>query len=220
MYPKVKRIVVTWRQGRGANRIPVAIVKKNESEGMSFRYIQEGIEQAKKNGFVCYPDFTDTNKIYNLNVQQVLSHRLNSPERPDIEKYYKFWEIPEESRGDVYKMLAYTQGQLPTDNFEFLAQYYSVNGVRFVSEIAGFSENPLETGSLTEGCELEWKLEPRNKHDDKAIALYYKSQLIGHIKRIHNDVFHLRNAGSLRVKVKKLEQNGHINKAYILIYAD
>lgn len=220
MYPKIRQIVVTWRQGRGSSRIPIAIVKKNESEGMSFRYIAEGVELAKKSGFVCYPDFTDTNKVYTLNIQQILSHRLNSPERPDIEKYYDFWEIPEESRGDVFRMLAYTQGQLPTDNFEFLAQYYTVSKVRFVSEITGFSEMPLETGTLREGCELEWKLEPRNEFDKYAVALYYESQMIGHIKRIHNDVFHLRNAGVLKVKVKKLEQNGHINKAYILIYAE
>ena len=219
MYPKVKQIVVTWRQGKGYNRIPIAIVKKNESEGMSFRYIAEGVKQAKELGFVCYPDFTDVNKAYTLNIQQILSHRLNSPERPDIEKYYDFWEIPEESRGDVFRMLAYTQGQLPTDNFEFLAQYYTVNKVRFVSEITGFSKTPLETGTLHEGCELEWKLEPRNEFDKNSVALYYQSQMIGHIKRIHNEVFHLRNAGVLKVKVKKLEQNGHVNKAYILIYA-
>ena len=220
MYPKIRQIVVTWRQGRGFNRIPVAIVKKNESEGMSFRYIEEGVNQARKNGFACYPDFTDINRVYNQNIQQILSHRLNSPERPDIGKFYDFWEIPSESRGDIYRMLAYTQGQLPTDNFEFLAQYYSVSGVRFVSEITGFSENPLDTGSLTEGCELEWKLDQKNEYDKKAVSLYYKSQFVGHIKRIHNDVFHLRNAKSLKVKVKKLEQNGHINKAYILIYAE
>lgn len=220
MYPKIRQIVVTWRQGKGYNRIPIASVKKNESEGMSFRYLPDGVELAKKYGFVCYPDFTDINKIYSLNIQQILSHRLNSPERPDIEKYYDFWEIPEDSRGDVYRMLAYTQGLLPTDNFEFLAQYYSVNGVRFVSEITGFSENPLDTGALYEGCELAWKLEPRNEYDKKAVTLYYKDQMIGHVKRVHNEVFHLKNAGALKVKVKKLEQNGHINKAYILIYAE
>ena len=220
MYPKIRQIVVTWRQGRGSNRIPVAIVKKNESEGMSFRYILEGVEQAKKSGFVCYPDFTDITKVYYLNIQQILSHRLNSPERPDIERYYDFWEIPQESKGDVYRMLAYTQGLLSTDNFEFLAQYYSITGIKFVSEITGFSDNPLDTGSLYEGCELDWKWEPRNEYDKKAIALYYKTQKIGYIKRIHNEVFHLKNAKALKVRVKKLEQNGHINKAYILIYKD
>ena len=89
MYPKIRKIVVTWRQGKGYNRIPIATVKKNESEGMTFRYLPDGVELAKKNGFVCYPDFTDTNKIYSLNMQQILSHRLNSPARPDIEKYYE-----------------------------------------------------------------------------------------------------------------------------------
>ena len=219
MYPKIKQIVVTWRQGRGSNRVPIAIVKRNESEGVSFRYIHEGIIEAKKEGFVCYPDFTDVARVYQQNVLQTLSHRLVSPERPDIDKYYDFWEIPEEAKGDAYRMLAYTQGILPTDNFEFLAQYYSVREVRFVSEITGFTNNPLETGSLQEGSILEWKLDSRNEFDKDAVSLHYKSQLIGYVKRVHNNVFHLRNARLLKVKIKKLEQNGHINKAYILIYA-
>lgn len=220
MYPKIKQIVVTWRQGRGSSRIPIGVVKKNENEGMSFRYLSDGVDEAKKCGFVCYPDFTDINSLYNKNVQQALSYRLNSPERPDIEKYYDFWEIPDESKDDVYRMLAYTQGLLPTDNFEFLAQYYSITGVRFVSEITGFSDNPLETGFLSEGCMLEWKHEPSNKYDPKAISLHFDSQKVGYVKKIHNEVFFLKNSRRLRVRVKKLEQNGHINKAYILIYAE
>lgn len=220
MYPKIKQIIVTWRKGRGANRIPIAVVKKNESEGTTFRYIQEGVAQAQKVGFVCYPDFTDTDKTYNLNVQQILSHRLNNPERPDIDKYYDFWEIPKESRGDVYRMLVYTQGLLPTDNFEFLAQYYSVSKVKFVSEVCGFSDHPLNTGSIHEGDTLIWKLEQKNEYDCKAVALYFGIQKIGYVKRIHNEVFHLRNSKSLKIRVKKLEQNGHINKAYILIFSE
>ena len=219
MYPKIREIIVTWRKGRGSRRIPIGIVRKNETEGMSFRYIPEGVEQAKTDGFVCYPDFTDTSRVYNQNVQQVLAHRLNSPERPDIDKYYEFWEIPENSRNDVFRMLAYTQGQLPTDNFEFLALYYSVSGVHFVSEITGFSENPLETGSIYEGCMLDWKLERNNEFDKKAVVLYYDGEKVGYVKKLHNDVFHLRNSKSLKVKVKKLEQNGHVKKAYILIFS-
>jgi hypothetical protein len=220
MYPKIKQIVVTWRKGKSYDRIPIAIVKKNESEGTTFRYIEGGVEKAKQDGFVCFPDFLDVSKIYNQNVLQVLSYRINDPERPDIEKYYRFWEIPDQAKGDIYRILAYTQGQLPTDNFEFLAEYYSVTGVRFVSEITGFSVNQIETGCIHEGDILEWKLEPRNEFDKNAVALYCGMQMVGHVKRFHNSVFHLKNSRLLKVKVKKVEQNGHVSKAYILIYSE
>ena len=52
------------------------------------------------------------------------------------------------------------------------------------------------------------------------VALYFGIQKVGYVKRIHNEVFHLKNSKSLKIKVKKLEQNGHINKAYIIIFSE
>ena len=149
---------------------------------------------------------------------KVLSLRINDSERSDIQDYYKFWEVPKTAQKDTYRLLAYTQGMLPTDNFEFLAEYYGVKGVRFVSELTGLSENQLKNDCIREGDKLEWKLEPDNEYDPKAVALYKDGQKLGHVKRIHCHVFHLPSSNLLKVRVKKIEHNGHISRALILIY--
>lgn len=217
MRPHIKNITLVWRSGRSHSRIPVAIVKSNVF-GTTFKYLKEGVEQAKKEGFVCFPDFPDTKEVHDENVLKVLSLRINDSERSDIQDYYKFWEVPKVAQNDTYRLLAYTQGMLPTDNFEFLAEYYGLKGVRFVSELTGLSENQLENDCIQEGDELEWKLEPHNQYDSQAVALYKDGQMLGHVKRIHCKMFHLPSSNLLRVRVKKIEHNGHISRAFILIY--
>lgn len=217
MRPHIKYITLVWRSGKSHSRIPVAIVKSNVF-GTTFKYLKDGVEQAKKEGFVCFPDFPDTMEVHSTNVLKVLSLRINDSERSDIQDYYKFWEVPKAAQKDTYRLLSYTQGILPTDNFEFLAEYYGVKGVRFVSELTGLSENQLENDRICEGDELEWKLEPENRYDSKAVALYKKGQILGYVKRIHSHVFYLPSGKLLRVKVKKIEHNGHISRAYVLIY--
>ena len=217
MRPHIKNITLVWRTGKSHSRIPVAIVKSNVF-GTTFKYLKDGVEQAQKEGFVCFPDFPDTMEIHSTNVLKVLSLRINDSERSDIQDYYSFWEVPPAVQKNTSRLLSYTQGILPTDNFEFLAEYYGVKGVRFVSELTGLSENQLENDRINEGDELEWKLEPENEYDSKAVALYKDGQMLGHVKRVHSHVFYLPSSNLLRVKVKKIEHNGHISRAYILIY--
>ena len=217
MLPHVNDIIVIWREGKGKDRIPIAIVK-NDGNNTVFKYIEDGVDCARRNGFVCFPDFPVINKVYDKNVLNALSQRVNNRERSDIEEYYNFWEIPSDARKDTFLMVAYTQGILPTDNFEFLAEYSSVEGVRFVSEITGLTKNKLDNNCISEGDELEWRCEPENESDNMAVALYKENRKLGYVKRIHNQVFHLRDCDKLKVKVKKIEHNGHISRVLILIY--
>ncbi|MDY2622934.1 MAG: hypothetical protein SOV62_00345 [Alloprevotella sp.] len=217
MKPHIKRITVVWRLGRGTRRIPVASIKCN-AVGATFEYNKEELQKAKEQGFMGFPDFPDTQMIHTVNVLKALSLRINDKDRSDIQSYYDFWEVPREAFGDTYRMLAYTQGILPTDNFEFLAEYYGVKGVRFVSEIASLSINQLENDTLKVGDVLQWEKEPDNAQDKKAIVLLKDGQKIGYVKRIHNYVFHLKHSRILQVKVKKIEHNGHITRAFISIY--
>lgn len=217
MRPHIKNITLVWRPGKSHRRIPVAIVKSNVY-GTTFRYLREGVEEAREKGFVCFPDFPDTKEIHETNVLKILAQRINDNERSDIQDYYSFWEVPKVAQKDTYRILAYTQGILPTDNFEFLADYYGVRGVRFVSELTGLSQNLLDNNCIKEGDELDWKLEPENEYDSKAVTLYKDGQLLGHVKKIHSHVFYLPRSKSLKVRVKKIEHNGHIKRALILIY--
>ena len=217
MRPHIKNITLVWRPGKSHRRIPVAIVKSNVF-GTTFRYLKNGVEQAKEKGFVCFPDFPNTKEIHDINVLKILALRINDSERSDIQSYYDFWEVPKDAQKDTYRLLAYTQGMLPTDNFEFLAEYYGIKGIRFVSELTGLSENQLENDSLHEGDELDWKCEPDNKYDSKAVALYKRGQILGYVKKIHSRVFYLPFSKQLKIKVKRIEHNGHISRALILIY--
>lgn len=220
MYPKIKHIIMTWRTGKNQSRIPVGVIKSGTLNGTTFKYIKEGIKKAKLNGFECYSDFPDLDKTYDTNVLKVFSQRINNSDRTDIQKYYNFWEIPDRHKKDIFYLLAYTEGLLPTDNFEFLVEFYGVKGIKIVSEITGFTENPLKTGTLKEGDLLNWECEPNNQYDNKAVILLKGKDKIGYVKKIHSHMFYLENANKLKVKIKKLEQNGHINKAFILIYHD
>lgn len=217
MYPKVKQITVTWRLGRSYGRIPIGIIRSNVLDGTTFQYIKEGVREAKKKGFICYSEFPDLDKKYETNVLSVFAQRINNSDRTDIQEYYNFWEVPPIYKKNIFYLLAYTQGILPTDNFEFLAEFRGVKGLKFVSEITGFSSNPLLAGMLHEGETLRWELEPKNKFDSEAVALYKEDKLIGYVKKIHSHAFLLQGSSSLQVSVKKLEQNEYINRAFILI---
>ncbi len=195
----------------------MAIIKSNVF-GSTFRYLKDGVKEARDQGFVCFPEFPDVQKTYSTNVMNALALRINDSERSDIQSYYDFWGIPETARKDTYRLLAYTQGILPTDNFEFLAEYYGVPGVSFVSELTGLSENQLSNDAIQEGDELDWKLEPDNEYDPYAVVLMKNNRILGHVKRIHSKVFYLPSNNLLKVRVKKIEHNGHISRALIHIY--
>ncbi len=67
----------------------------------------------------------------------IFAQRLIKSERPDIQNFYDFWEIEPQFKDDKFYLLGHTQGLLPTDNFEFLADYKPVEGLHFLTEIAG-----------------------------------------------------------------------------------
>lgn len=207
---------MAWRPTRGQRRIVVGEIKKT-AQTTSFSYIQKGVEEASKLGFICFPDFPDTSKTYNTNIICTLSQRVNNSERSDIEDYYRFWEIPQESKGDIYRMLAYTGGILATDNFEFLVDFYSIKNLTLVSEVSGLSVTPLENETIKVRDILLWERESDNQYDSDAVAIYKGDTKIGYVKRIHARIFQKVGKERLQIVVKKIEHNGHINKAYIAI---
>lgn len=217
MRPHIKDIVMVWRQGKSHERIPVAVIEYR-GERTIFRYIPDGVKKAREQGFAGFPDFSENKEIHETNVLRVLSQRINDSGRTDIQSYYDFWEIPDEAKKDTFQMLAYTQGILPTDNFEFLAEYGDAEGVHFVSEIAGLTKAQLENDALKDGDELEWQCEPNNEYDQNAVMLLKGGNMLGYVKRVHSHVFYLPNSRLLKVKVKKMEHNGHISRVFIVIY--
>ncbi len=209
-------IYLAWRKGAGYPRIIIGVIKRS-AFGVSFSYIKGGLEEAQKEGFVTYTDFPDENKVYTEGVLDIFGLRLNKSERGDIQKYYDYWEIDPQYKDDKYYLLAHTQGLLPTDNFEFLADFNPVKEISFTSELCSLTKLQLPKDTLEEGDQLSWIKEPTNENDKFAVKVYKGDMFVGYIKRIHSRIFYKRCRSKLKITVKSLNRNGHINRAFIKV---
>lgn len=216
MSKDIANIKLAWRKGAGFPRIIIGIIKRN-AFGVSFSYIPEGLEEAKKNGFTTYTDFPDETKVYTEGVLDIFGLRLNKSERGDIQKYYDYWEINPKYKDDKYYLLAHTQGMLPTDNFEFLADFYPTKDLSFTSELCGLTKLQLSKDTLEEGDELRWEKEPSNEYDNYAVKVFKGDIFVGHIKKVHSRIFYKKCRGKLKITVKSINRNGHLNRAFIKI---
>jgi len=211
-------IYLAWRKGKGSRRKVVGIIKRNATDKIRFRYIEEGVKEAEKEGFTPYIDFPDINKEYNENVLEIFGQRLIKSERTDQQKYLDFWDIDPRYKDDKYYLLANTQGMQSNDNFEFLADFHPVKGLSFVSEICGLSHLKHAPGTLSIGDKLTWQLEKNNKFDPKAVKLFKGDKFVGYVKMVHSKVFHHKyNKFPLQVRIKSVDQNGSINRVFIEI---
>lgn len=214
----IGNIFLIWRKGQGSRRIIVGMIKNNKTEGARFSYCEEGVKEAVKDGFVCYTDFPNLLAEYNENVLDIFGQRLNKSEREDIQKYYDFWEVDPIHKHDKYYLLAHTQGIVPTDNFELLANYSPVKGLKFVSEICGLSKLSLPSDTVDVGDELTWEKEPTNAYDKRAVKVYKGNTLLGYIKKVHSSFFYKKGSNRFKIRVISVDKNGHLNRVFIKIY--
>lgn len=213
----IKQIYLVWRRGRSDRRIKIGRILRNQTEGVRFMYILDGVKEAIEKGFNMYPDFPNPSIVYKNNVLDIFSQRLTNTERSDIQKYYEYWEINPKLKDNKYYVLAQTQGLLSTDNFEFLAEYYPVRDLKFISEICGLSKTQIPSGTIKIGDILRWELDSNNSYDKYAVKLYKGEKFLGYVKSVHSKVFHDSKYKLFSVKVKSIEQNGHINRAFVSI---
>ncbi|UCS92152.1 HIRAN domain-containing protein [Echinicola marina] len=215
---EIGHIYLTWREGQGKRRYIVGVLKRNATEGVSFRYLKEEVEKAAKDGFSPYTEFPDVKKEYKQGVLESFGQRIMKSERADIKDFYDFWEIDPKYKEDKYYMLAHTQGLNPTDNFEFLAEYNPIKDLRFLTDLASLSKLKLEPNTVKTGDELTYQLEPKNPRDSFAVKVLKGDKEVGYIKRIHSKVFH-RSKWPLKIKVKAVEQNGTIKRIFVKVCA-
>jgi hypothetical protein len=108
----------------------------------------------------------------------------------------------------------------PTDNFEFLADYNPIKGLRFLTDLASLSGLKLPAGSIKTGDLLTYKLESENQFDNKAVKVFKDEMVVGYIKKIHSRVFHKQKGKFLKLEVKDVEQNGVIKRVFVKVFAD
>ena len=213
----IGKIYLAWRKGRGSRRTIVGVIHKSATGGVRFHYLKDGVLKAMEDGFSPYIDFPEIEKTYTENVLEIFGQRLIKTERSDIQRYLDFWDIDSKYKEDKFYLLAYTQGMLSNDNFEFLADFHPIKGLKFVSEICGLSHRKLSSGSLAVGERLFYELENRNPNDKFAVKVKRDKQVLGYVKMVHSKVFH-KTRFPLKIKVKSIDQNGLINRVFIEIF--
>ncbi|SFU53397.1 HIRAN domain-containing protein [Pustulibacterium marinum] len=214
----IGNIFLIWRKGKGSRRIPIGIIKRNINEGVRFEYLQEGLDKAKKLGFGYYEGFPDTNKVYTENILEIFGQRIMRSERNDIKNFYDFWQIDPKYKEDDFYMLAYTQGLLPTDNFEFLADFNPKKNLSFITEIAGLTKLQIPADTLKVGDSLSYQLENNNEYDKDAVKVSKNGVRLGYIKCIHNKIFHKANKKKkINVTVHRIEKNGVLNRVFLKV---
>jgi len=213
---RFREIYLSWRKEKGSRRKIVGVIKRTATDGITFRYIKEGVEEAKKEGFKEYSGFPlNYDKVYSENNLDIFSLRLVPFERKDNKKLLEFWSA--EGVTDKFDLLALTQGLLPTDNFEFLGKFTPAKGFRFVTDIAGLSHIELEKDTVKKGDIINYEFETNeNAFDGKAVKVFKNKIHIGYIKLIHDSIFKkIKNNKKLSLKVKEVDQNGHIRNIFI-----
>ncbi len=209
-------IHLVWRKGKGHRRISVGIIKSNATDGAFFQYAPEGVKEAKTQGFLGYPGLSLDKEIHADNILGVFSQRLLKPERQDVKSYYDFWQVSRDRMSDPLCLLAYTQGLLPTDNFEFLADFNPSNGQQFITELAGLSYFQVKANEVSIGDKLSFIKEPNNNVDGKAIAIIGDRKL-GYIKIIHSRVFYKNYKTPPTVEVYHLEGKEQVTKLFLKV---
>jgi hypothetical protein len=208
----VRTIYIAWRQKASEPRYIIAKIKRNKSGGILLEYLKD-FESAKEKGLDYFFGFRNEN-LTPLEIENRLSHRIISKERSDRMEYLEFWNA--QNTNGIFDVLALTQGKAPTDNFEFLADFYPVKQKKFkiVSDIAGLSNLKLNAGELKEGDILTYQKTP-SEFDKDAVTLFKNDKIVGYIKKIHNRIF--RDNQKMNIVVKTVHENGIIKQAFITI---
>lgn len=213
---RIREIYLSWRKGPGHRRKLVGVLKRTSTDGITFKYIREGVEEAQKEGFSSYPGFPVVfDKPYSEKDLDIFSLRLIPFDRKDNAKSLSFWEATDVK--DKFDLLALTQGILPTDNFELLGLFNPTKQFRFVSDLAGLTHLQLEKGTVSEGDQLTYQIKRNlNAFRYAAVEVYKGEKLVGYIKNIHNNIF-IHSSNTIKLTVKAIDQNGLIRKIFVLI---
>ncbi|MBT9485569.1 HIRAN domain-containing protein [Sediminibacterium sp.] len=213
-----EKIYLVWRKGKGTRRHAIGVLEKTPDGKNLFHYLPVALELVKEEGFTPYTEFQDMTKSYNGNVAEIFGQRLTKSDRSDISNFYKFWEVDPERASDKFYLLGKTQGLVPTDNFEFLADYIFQPKVHFLTELAGLSKYNLPKETLKTGDLLRFEKDIENPYDKFAVKVFKGNTEIGYIKKYHSKIFYEPGAEKLKLQVKAVEENGILKRAFLKVY--
>lgn len=209
----IGHIYLSWRPDAESPRILVGVIKNSATEGVRFTYLADGVLEALPLGFVPYKGFPDPIEVYTKNVLRIFGHRILLAASADVDAYFDFWQINREFKSKPYYMLAYTQGILADDNFEFLASFNPKKDFSLVTEVCDLDLASLPADSISEGDVLRYVSQGNGV--DAAVNLFKGDVALGAVKMVHSRIF--SKAKNLVVRVHKVEQADHVNKVFVKI---
>lgn len=213
MHSSIRVIHIAWREKAGNPRHIVAKLKRT-AEGIYFSKNKANMDIAKKQGLDYLAGFHKLEDGISKDIEYLLLHRLINKDRPDKNTFLDFWEASNTT--NTFDRLGLTQGKSPTDNIEFLAEFYPKKGIKFVTDLAGLSHLKIETGKVSIGDILSFKREKNNEYDKNAVAIYKGDSIVGYVKQIHNRFFQ-KLKHPVKLQVKAIDQNGYIKQIFILV---
>lgn len=216
---RVRKIYLSWRPGTGLRRFLIGELRRNNVEGLTFQYLQMGAELAMKEGFKHYPGLPDISKKYTSEdgIDILFGNRVIDLSRADSQKLLAFWEATDPAY-DYFDLLALTQGWIPTDNFEFLGDYYPQPGVTFVTDLANVKSRELLKSDIEGYKFFSFKKEPENEYDhDAVLILNPAGKELGYVKKVHNSFFYKLRGLSPIIQLKAMKANGNVKEIFIKI---
>jgi hypothetical protein len=183
---------------------------------VDFKYLQDGVNQARRDGFMGYPGLSIETKEHK-NVLNLFAKRLINTERSDAKELLKFWGIQDADIENKLYLLAMTQGMSQNDNFEFLACFQLQEDLSFITDIAGLSHSKFDISKLKKGDKLTFERE-NLKQDKNAIKLLFGQELVGYIKKGHNEFFIDDKANNLKIEIKHIINTNETKQVFVKVY--
>lgn len=165
----------------------------HDESGFIFRYLPNNpdFDQARAEGFVCYPAFRKTEQTYRDGVVETFLRRIPPRKRGDFCKYLLQWRLAEDIEMSDFALLGHTGAKLPNDGFSLVNPYDNVHApYEFYIEVAGFRhQDGISLNDVGERMKVNFVSEPNNLHDSHAVRVEVDGSKIGYANKIQCAAF-------------------------------
>lgn len=214
------RLLLAWQAPEGTDRIQRVVGELRLVDGMvSFRYLSdsEDFREARKLGFVCHPAFRKLDREYTDGVMSAFQRRIPARSRGDFAEYLEPLRLRPSADLSEFRLLAYSGAKLPTDGFSLvwpLAEVYAPGEV--LLEVAGFRYQGVAIGDLAVGDLVQFRQEPENFVDPRALRIEAGGRRIGYVKRLQRDaVSHWLDHYEIDATIERINRNAEHPRIFV-----
>lgn len=219
-----KEIYVLWQNVSQDTRMPTGkkypvgkLIYKNENLwNLEYLDIKTPLNFV---GYLPYKFFP--NKIYE-DVKATFIKRLPPKTRTDFKEFLQGYKISEECIDiNDFALLAYTEGNLPGDNFSFVNPLTEIPiGGEFIISIAGFRyySGYKEQAELIHK-KVIFQKEPDNQYDKEAVKIRLSDgTTIGYVSVIQNERINYLLDNKVKIDASIVSIRGSKEKPQVLVY--